>query len=794
MLTNYLKIALRAMLRNKSFSLINIGGLAIGLVTFLAISLYVVDEFSFDRFHEKKDRIYRAVITAESDGQTLKWGAVPNLVAPTAAKEIPEVEKATRVFHHNFGDLGFVSTDKEKFSENELFYADPEVFDIFTISLLKGNKATALSKPGQVIISESAAQKYFGNEEALGNVLTVDNKTTLEVTGIFKDFPVNSFLQCKLIASFSSNWFGLEKNQNWGNASFDTYFLLNPSATQEDVEKKIEAMLAKNINKEERWFKISLQPLLDIRLFSGDLNANFDRKVYGDFTQVKILIGLALAIILIAAINYMNLTTAQAQKRNKEVGVAKTLGASFGQLSLKFYFEASVFVLLSMLAGLVLFTLLLPLFNEVSGKSINTQFFSTELFWISFAVLWFFLTMLSGLYPAFYLSSLSPKSALQKNNTGGHASIRKGLVVFQFTMSIVLAICSIGFFKQMNFISNKKLGYEPEQVIAVMVSAAKDREQVMSLKTEFESLAEVSKVARSQSYPSIGTSGYTLTREGTDQSVSILTTRATHEITDVLGVKLLAGKSLPENKNPEDTTIQVLLNKAAVDYLGYSPEEAIGRNAIIFGGRPAEIVGVTEDFHFTSMHQKIGPYCFNNSADNGYKYLLVEVQTQNFSATIQKLKTVYEKNISSAFEYQFLDDQMERLYTSERRLANVVLLFAGLAIMIACLGLYALAAFTAEQRTKEIGIRKVMGASVGHLVGMLSKDFLVLVLIAFVIGIPVGYHAMGYWLRGFAYKTNIDVMVFAGAGLVSILIAWVTVSFESFKAARANPVESLRSE
>jgi putative ABC transport system permease protein len=797
MLYNYFKIALRNILRNKSFSLINIGGLAIGLTTFLAISLYVVDEFSYDQFHEKKDRIYRAVISAEFDGQTTKWGGAPNSLATTAMKEISEVEKATRVFHHNFGELAFVATETEKFSEKELFFADPEVFDVFTIPFVKGKKATSLSRPGTVVISESAALKYFSGIDPIGKVLTVDNETPLEVTGVYKDFPSNSFLQCKLIASFSSNWFGQDKNQNWGNASFDTFFLLNKDASQEQVDKKIEAMLSKNIAKDNRWFTIALQPLLDIRLHSGDLNASFDRRPYGDFNQVKILMVLALIVILIAAINYMNLTTAQSQKRNKEVGIAKTLGATFGQLNGKFYFEASVFVLLSMLVSLAVFSFVLPLFNELSGKSITMEFAGSGSFWLSFIGIWLILTFLSGFYPALYLSSFSPKSALQKTSTsGGQVFIRKGLVIFQFSVSIVLIICSVVFYKQMNFIRDKKLGYQPEQVIAVMVSAAKDRDQVMSLKTEYENLSDVVSVGRSQSYPGIGTSGRNIIRDGAEgDGASLLTTRATSEILEVLNIKLLAGKSLPEIKDPKDTTIQVVINAATADYLQLSPDEAIGKRVQIQGfDGPTEVVGVTEDFHFASLHQKIGAYCFHNAKTEPLSFLLVKVNTGNLSATVKQLENVFKKIIPSAFEYEFLDQHLDNLYKSEQTLSNVVLLFACLAIFVACLGLYALAAFTAEQRTKEIGIRKVMGASVSHLVGMLSKDFMVLVLIAFLIGIPAGYYAMDFWLEDFAYKTTIDVPVFVLAGVVSLAIAWFTVSFESFKAARNNPVKSLRSE
>jgi putative ABC transport system permease protein len=797
MLFNYLKIALRNILRHKSFSVINIAGLTIGLTAFLAISLYIVDEFTYDRFHEKKDRIYRAVIVAEFDGQVNKWGGAPNRLATTSMKEIPEVEKATRVFHHNFGELGFVSTDQEKFSETELFYADPEIFDIFSIDLIKGSKANALNRPGTVVISEQAAKKYFGQSDPMGKSLTVDNSLALEVTGVYRDFPSNSFLQCKLIASFSSNWFGLEKNQSWGNASFDTYFLLHPSAQPVAVEGKIKAMLDRNLTKDSRWFEITLQPLLDIRLYSGDLNATFDRRVYGDINQIKIVGALALAILLIAAINYMNLTTAQSQRRNKEVGISKTLGATYQQLYRKFYFEAAFFVLISLLLSVAVFTLVLPIFNALTGKEIGLGFITTQFFWLGFAGVWLCLTFLAGFYPALYLSSFSPKAALQKTSAaGGQATIRKSLVVFQFAVSIMLIICSIVFYKQLNFMRTKKLGFKPEQVVAIMVSGAKDEAQITTVKNAFENISNVVKVSRSQSYPGMGTSMRNLARPGEkEEGTSLLTTRSSSETLEVLGISLLAGKTLPVTKDPRDTTVQVVLNKSVVDYLQLSPEEAVGQRVNIQGfDGLAEVVGVCEDFHITSMHQKIGAFCFHNASSEPLSFLLVKISAGDVAATLQQLQQAFQKNIPTAFEYSFLDQHMASLYQSEQTLSDTILLFAGLAIFVACLGLYALAAFTAEQRTKEIGIRKVMGASVPHLITMLSKEFMLLVLAAFVIGIPSGYYMMNHWLESFAYRTEITWAIFAAAGAISLLIAWFTVSFESFKAANNNPVKSLRAE
>ncbi len=795
MLTNYLKIALRNIIRNKTFSLINIFGLSLGLVSFMGISLYVIDEFSYDRFHSNGERIYRAIFTAYFDGQVNKWGAVPNKLAPTVAREIPEVEKVARVFHHNFGDIAFVATETEKLSETKLFYADPEIFDVFTIPLIAGTPGKVLDRPGTIILSETSAKRYFGDTDPIGKTLLIDNTLNLEVTGVYKDFPRNSFLTCQLIGSFSSIKFGKEENQRWGNASFDTYFLLNEGVSLEVANKKVAELLERNIPKDQRWFTITLQPLLDIRLHSGDMTSSIDRKQYGDFNQVKVLIALAFVILLIAAVNYMNMTTAQAQRRNKEVGISKTLGASFAELSSKFYLETSIFVLVSLLISTVVFLIALPLFNAITGKAIPLDFIYQRWFWYSFAAVWAAVTFISGSYPAFYLSSFSPKTALVKtSNSRSQVSVRKWLVVFQFSISIIMIICVVMFYKQMNYMRNKNLGYQPDQVIAVMVSAAKDRDQVMALKTELESLAEVKTVARSQSYPGIVTSGYTITRDGSDQGASISATRATHEILEVLGIKLLAGRTLPETKDTNDTTTQVVINKSTADYLQLSPQEAVGRQVKIFNDHQSEVVGVVEDFHFASLHQQIGPYCFNNNSDNRYIYLLVKVDSKELTATVKKIESVFKKIIPAAFEYTFVDQQMANLYKGDERLFNTVLFFSGLAIFIACLGLYALASFTAEQRIREIGIRKVLGASVTELVTMLSKEFMALVLIAFVIGIPAGYYLADNWLQTFAYRTKLDVFIFVLAGLVSLMIAWITVSFESVKAAMRNPVESLKGE
>ncbi len=788
MIRNYLKIIFRQFSRYKSFTIINVLGLSAGLTCSLMIGLYIVDEFSFDKQHAHVDRIFMVTTEATFDGQTNRWTGVPNKVAPTAAKEIPEVEKAARLFPHDFGNIAFVSTDEIKSSEKQLAWADPEIFDILTYTFVEGDPQTALTRPSTAVVSESAAIKYFGTTQALGKTIKVDNEMELEITGVFKDPPSNSRFQHPIIGSFQSHWFGKEANQSWSNASFETFLLLHAGTDQAAAEKKLAEMLSRNVAKEERWFTLRVKPLKDLYLFSQDIQdfANPEAKK-GDVRQLEILGALGLIVLLIAAVNYMNLSTAQSQRRFKEIGIGKALGATRQQLARQFYTETAVFVWMALVISLI-----------ITGKGITLHFLVSGWFWLCVAGAWMVLSLLAGFYPAIYLSAFSPKEVLKGGpmGLGGNAALRKGLVVVQFTASIILIISTIILNQQLGYIREKKLGYEPEQVVAVLTSAAENTEQVLSLKAALEQLPSVTKASRSQSYPGAGASGRTLPPlNGQGEGASLKTVRATSEIVDVLGIKLLAGKTLPENKTKEDTTIQVLLNKSAVDYLGISPEEAINRKIKIHGFQNlVEVVGVTDDFHFASLHEKISAYCFHNARTESFNYLLVKAQTTNLPSTMHELEETYKKIIPSAFEFTFLDQRLETMYQSETRLAEVILLFAGLAIFIACLGLYALAAYTTERRTKEIGIRKALGASVFQLAQMLSGDFVKLVIVSFIVAAPLGYYLMNQWLQGFAYRVNVNILVLVLAGALSVLIAWLTVGIESVKAARTNPVKSLRSE
>ncbi len=797
MLFNYLKIFIRGVVRHKMFSLINLLGLSVGLACTLLITLYVVDEFAFETHHANLERTYLMTIEASWNGQVHKWTGVPNKVGPTITKDIPEVERAVRFFSHEFGNLAFVSTDEVKSSEKSFGWADPEIFQVLSYTFIKGDPNSALARPNTAVMSESAAKKYFGSTDVIGKTFTVDKFAPLEVTGVYADPPATSRFQYPIIGSFPSHYFGQEQNQSWGNASFETYLLLREGVDPAVVEKKVDEMLGRQLKKDEKWFTLHLKPLKDLYIYMGDVD-DFYNPVgrRGDISQLRILSGLGLIVILIAAFNYMNLSTAQSQRRFKEIGVSKSLGATSRQLARQFYLETVVFVLVALVLSVLFTAASLPLFNAVTGKSLTASFLSQLWFWGSFATAWITLSLLAGFYPALYLSSFSPKRVLKSvPESGGGLTLRKGLVVLQFSASIVLIISTLVLYQQLGFMRNQKLGYDPDQVIAVRTTGAENREQIMSVKAAFEQLPDVNLTSRSQSYPGSSASGRSIPPlSGEGEGMSIKTVRADNKVVEALGIRYLAGTGLPEVKTAEDTTIQVVVNKVITDFLGLTPDEAVKRVVQVHGFGRVEIVGVVENFHFASLKEAIGGYVFHNAKTEGVNYLLVNVKTSHMTETLKSLEETYKSIVPSAFEFTFLQQRLQSLYRSEEQLAEIIFIFAGLAIFVACLGLYALAAYSTERRTREIGIRKTMGASMSQLTTLLSKDFMVLVIISFLIAAPVGYYLMSGWLQGFAYRVQLNVLVFLGAGILAFAIALITVSVESIKAAMANPVNSLRSE
>jgi putative ABC transport system permease protein len=793
MIVNHLKIALRLGLRNRVFSLINLSGLAIGLTAFLAISLYVADELSFDRFHQHSARIYQVQLRAEFDGQVMHWPTVPNLLVPTAIAEIPEIEKAVRLFHHNFSSTAFVNSDFNKSAEEKMYWADPGFFEIFSLPLISGNPRTVLDKPNTVVLSEAAALRYFGAEDPVGKTIKVDNRISLEVTGVYRNPPANSLLQMDLIGSFTSGWWGSRESESWGNASFQSYLLLHPSANPRDVENKLNNLAARSMG-EDQWFTLSIMPIGDLHLHAAHLTTLLPTQ--SDMSRVRILIVLAMFILLLACINYTNMATARSQKRQREIGVNKTLGATRGVLSRQFLTETALLTLMAMMAAVVMYLLLQPVLNNLTQKQIGAGFLFQGSFWGAFFLLWLLITLLSGSYPALYLSSITPALILRTQSVSarGNVGLRKGLVVFQYGISILLIICTLVLYQQLDYIRKRDLGYSPVQVLAVSTTGAENIQQISAFSSRVAELPDVRALCRTQSFPGRGASGRNLPHaSGSGEGIPLITNRAEPGVLEVLGVPLLAGRDLPE-KEAGDTTVQILLNLSAVKYLGWTPEEAIGRRLHVSLGPPAEIIGVMGDFNYASLTQPIGAYGFHNARTEGLGFLLVKIDTPDLPSALKRLESTYAEFIPSAFEYTFLDQHLENLYRRENSLAKVVLTFSVIAILIASLGLYALAAFTAEQRTREIGIRKTMGARSTQILAMLTSDYIRLMLLAFAISIPLSWIFMKSWLEQFAYRVDLAPPVFLAAGALVLTIAWLTVAYESVKSSLGNPVDALRTE
>ena len=798
MLKNHFKIAWRNLLKNGLFSTLNLLGLSVGVAIFLYLFLYSKEELSFDKYNQHAEDIYRVGLTATFGGESDEWASVPNNIGPDMAAEIPEIKAYARLLYHNFGKTGFVSSGQDKFAERKVYWSDPGLFDIFDLPLVYGNPKTALDGPNKIMLSQSTARKYFGDADPIGKLLNVDHDYDMTVSAVYQDFPQNSTLDPDLIGSFSTVAWANRESQSWSNASFETYFLLMPNALMKKVEEKINQVLDKNVEKDDQWFRFWLQPLADVHLHSTSISKSSTTRT-GDIQQVNILIALALGILLIACINYMNLATAQSQKRRKEVGINKVVGATQGTLVARFYIEAFIMVVAAVLVGFAVLFGLLPVFNSIADKEIAFGALLSVPVLTSIGAAIVVLSLVAGSYPALMLSSFSPLSLFGRGaqNSLSAVWVRKGLVVVQFAASIILMIATFVFYRQLQFVQENDLGYNADQVIAISTQGAENPEQINSLMANYKALNFVADVARAQTYPGAGASGRYLSKNGmTEEGISIQTNRATPEIIETLGIKLLAGTTIPEKTSEEDTTVQLVLNKTAVDFLGLTPEQAIGKTAYnVFGHNRATIVGVMQDFHFDTFHKPIGAYAFHNSPTEGRNNLLVRMKGGKLSDNMATLEGSFKKSVpDAAFDFKFLDDVVAKLYATEQRTARLVLFFSITAILIACLGLFGLAAFTAEQRTKEIGVRKVLGASVASITALLSKDFLKMVLVALVIAAPVAWYFLDGWLQSYAYHIDMPWWIFGVAGLLAIIVAFLTVSYQSIKAAVVNPVKSLRSE
>ncbi len=799
MIRNYFKTAWRSLVKNRFFSMLNIFGLAVSLAVAVLLITYGRQELSFNKQFRQEANIHRIIMQATAEYNHEKWANLPNAVGPTMVSDIPEVKSMARLVKLDFTGFGSVRANEDNFIEKNIYLTDSSFFSLFDVEFTEGNRHTAFLHPKSVVISASKKAKMFGTEPALNEKVIINQRDTLTISGVFHDLPENSSFDGDLFLDIMDSWMG--KNVYWSNASYQTYCLLNPNANPADVEKKATALIDKYVPKDDQYYtRFFLQPLSDVYLHSSDLRDTMSSRK-GNISTVSTVFVLSLLIVLIACINYMNLATARSEKNAKEVGVNKVLGAHRGQIKLRFYLETGIISFFSIALGLLLASLALSVFNSLIGSEMHvSQLFSLENIGISLAI-WLVITLVGGSYPAFMMARI-PSLSLMKNFVAQrHAAqyLRKGLVVFQFTCSIILIIGVVVISLQMRHVSDKDLGYQPTNTLTIPIQSIRTMDKFNTIQQSITDLAGTESMATLQTFPGFGESGKTMYRQGeTNEGLPVSTSSSRGAVVPTLGLHLLAGTDLPETIAPNDTTCYILINEVVAAYLGYeNPSDAVGQTLSTEMAPHSTIVGIIRNFNFESLKDAIGGYVYYrmNNPNEGYRYFLVRYNAQNVTPYVAQVQQIFQQQLpDAAFDYQFLDDHIKGYYTLENRTNNIITTFSILTIFIACLGLFGLAAFTAEQRKKEIGVRKVLGASIYKIVHLLSGHFLGLVIISLLIASPIAWWLFSRWLQDFNDRIAIPWWSFVLAGISALGIAVLTVGYQAFKAARANPVDSLRDE
>jgi putative ABC transport system permease protein len=791
MIKNYIKIAWRNLYKNKAFSIIHILGLTIGITVCMMIFLYIMNEFSVDKFHTKKDHIYRVMRGFDIAKPKVAYLSGP--YAPALLNDFPQdIKAAVRVSPSN----NLISFGDKAFNETKIYATDPGFFTLFSFPLIKGNAADVLSKPNYIVLTENTAKKYFGSvENAMGKVVMVDKHLQLKVSGIAKNVPSNSHMDFDIIiplANYTSNpGFNV-----WINNGLFTYVLLNDNVTKAQVEKQLPAFMDKYMGKDMARFgskfDLALTPLTDIYF---EKSSAFDNVKHGDKMVVYIFISIAVLIMLIACINFMNLSTIRALDRSKEVGIRKVIGALKNHLVIQFIGESLLLAVVSCILAIGLLILCMPYYNQILGYSLTVKWTSLPIYLFLIGVI-VVVGFLAGSYPAFFLSAFSPIQALKGRLRLGKGGVffRQSLVVVQFSISVLLIIGTIVISRQMNYVKTKQLGYNQEQIITVKIDNDDIYNHKETFKRELEANTNISSVSLASGEPGGFFDIQGFDAEGQHETFRPRTAYADFEYVKTLGLKIIAGR----NFSPQfatDTAKALLINRTAAQKLGFTPEQAIGKwmKNLVRDSVRRTIVGVVEDFNFLSLKENMDALVLSPSDDR--RVIVIKMKAGNIASTLATIGKAYA-NVAPIypFEYNFLDQKFNITYKTDLRQQTILSIFSGLAIFIACLGLFGLASFTAAKRTKEIGVRKVLGSSVRSILLLLSKDLLKPVLIATLIAMPVGYYFMHKWLQAFAYRVPMSWWIFVLAAFIAIAIAFITISFRSVKAALANPVKSLRSE
>lgn len=803
MLKNNLKIAWRNILKNKGVFSLNILGLCIGIACSLLIALFIADELSYDRFHKKSDRIARVVFRAKINSEVMKEAVVMAPVAQTLKNELPGVTDATRIRRIWMPKMTYGNTT---FRNSRFAYVDPNFFEIFTLPVIKGNSTNPLDEPGTVVLTRDETQKYFGDSDPIGKMLVMgEDEERFRVTAIIENIPENSHFHFDMLASMEG--YSYAKNTFWTKSDFFTYLLLREGTDPEQLENKLPAIVEKHIGPQlkdeigmsfadfikDNQLGLFLQPLTDIHL-NSDFASTSELEQGGDIKYIYIFGAIGLFMLLIACINFMNLSTATAAKRTKEVGIRKVLGSERKQLISQFLTESFIATLIATAVAFLIVILALPFFNGLSGKELHLSFLLQFRIWAVLFIMVAFISLAAGGYPAFFLSSFKPVTALKsKFFTGkGTKGLRSGLVVFQFVISAGLIFATLVVGRQMSYIQNKNIGYDRDQILVLRDAHFLGNNEI-AFKNEILKDPRVKNVTTSAYVPAGPTnnsmSGIFL---GDQYQRRMYYYNIDEEYLSVMGMELVAGRNFSKAFGAD--SLNVIINETAAETLGFK-DDPIGKTLTRDtdnGGEELTVIGVVRDFHFKSLHQPIAPLILRYNPDGG---LILRTNVADMSGLIESIQKSWNRfDSGEPFAYTILDDSYKETYRTEQKMGGILRIFAVLTIFVACLGLFGLVTFTTEQRLKEIGIRKVLGSTVPQIVALLSKDFLRLILLSFIIAFPIGYYFMDRWLRDFSYRTDIQWWIFVLAALITVFIAVVTISFKSVKAALENPVKSLKTE
>ena len=810
MIRNYFKIAWRNLKRQPFFTFLNIFGLTIGMAGSLLIALYIYDELNYDNMFPDAAHIYRINLDIKFGGEINNFAEVSDPVAAVLKSDIPQIGMTTR-FRNNHSMLIKKSGTDLNVKELQTTFVDATFFDMFGLDLLYGDVKTALQEPNSLILTKTAAEKHFEIHEAVGKSLILNNDETYVVTGVIDDLPKNSFIRDhSVFMAMAGNQDS--KLNNWGSNNFPTFIKILPSAKIADIQKPLDGLFRKyfipfaqpfmpgltetQFLASGNYFNFSTINIQDIHLHSNrfpEMSAN------GSIQSVYILFFIGLFLIVLASVNFMNLSTAHSLKRAKEVGIRKTLGSGKKQLISQFLAESGLITFVALLAAIAVAAIALPFFNELAGKAIKIPF-TNPFFWCILFISTIVLGLFSGMYPAFFMSRFIPvdvlKGSVERHSGGG--SIRSSLVVFQFAISVFLIISTLIVFQQLQYIQSKDLGYSKDQILVIQ-DVGVIGSQRQAFKQEIKKLASVKQASLSSYLPTPShrrdRSFYEEGHMDPEQALQMQNWNVDHDYIATLGFKMVAGRDF--DKQFSRDSLSIIINEAALTVLGIPAEEALGKRLTHDLGeenpRFYSVIGVVKNFHFESLRNDIGALSMviNDNAND----MAVKINSKDYASTIAHIEKIWKDMASGQlFNYFFLEDSFNNTYEAEQRLGSIFITFTVLSILIACLGLFGLAAFSAEKRSKEIGIRKVLGASVSQITYKLSIDFLKLVGIAILVSLPLAWYAMGKWLEDFEYRIEMSWGVFGLAIFLALLVSLLTISFQSIKAAIVNPIKSLRTE